>query len=97
MKRLVQLDPDTLKPESVICTFELIEDEDRVEVTFADPKSKLHRRAILETVAGGKRLTPNDGAAYYDAIDRTLRGTFRYIEIVPAGTEDPTVLPSDWV
>lgn len=91
MKRLVEIDPDTLEPAVVICTFELIDDEDRVEVTFMDEDDKAESRAILEAVHKGKLLTPADGKSYFDAIDASLRGTYRYVETV-ADDEDATAL-----
>jgi hypothetical protein len=77
MKRLIQLDPETYKPSGVICTFTLV--GDKVEVS---PESALEQPQIATLIAGSKKLTPANGAAYYKALG-SLRGSYFFVEEVP--------------
>lgn len=80
MKQLVQIDPETYERMGVICTFAL--EDDQVVVS---PESALKQRPHLAKLAyGGEFLTPEDGAAYYDVLERALRGSYFFVEEVPS-------------
>lgn len=79
MKQLVQIDPATYERTNVICTFEL--EDDKVVVS---PESALKQRPHLaKLLYGGKTLTPADGAAYYDVLEKAVRGSYFFVEKVP--------------
>jgi hypothetical protein len=80
MKQLVQIDPETYERQAVICTFAL--EDERVVVS---PAEALEMRPHLAKLAyGGEILTPEDGAAYYDVLEKAVRGSYFFVEKVPS-------------
>lgn len=79
MKRVEETDPSTMKRE-VLATFELV--GERVVATFNDPAYQLEVEAFgLFTRKTGK-VKPNDGRAFYEALDTAYsRSSFRHVVI----------------
>lgn len=74
MKRLIQVDPDSLEHET-LCTFELVGGQ-----VVVDPPATLDLYPHIKTiVTGAGLLTPANGAAYYAAVDRALSGTYYFV------------------
>jgi hypothetical protein len=70
-KKLVQYNPDTLKP-TVVATFELVDGV----VKISPPDAVRVHNMLSSLVANGHRcVRPEHGRVYYDALSR-LRGTF---------------------
>ena len=90
IKRLIRLSTETFDPEAIVCTFELT--GDRVVVTYTKPETAKYLRHVQSIIFGGRTLTPNDGAAYFEALEAALRSTFYYVDRVQPG-QSLTALP----